>query len=75
MSKDIKRYVTIGAKVRFDPFENVMGFCVDACRHEVTGTVVEINKGHKWFSVEYGEPKQRTSFNFADIGKTVILLG
>ena len=75
MSKDIKRYVTIGAKVRFDPFAWINGYGVDDLRHDVTGTVVEINKGHKWFSVEYGDPKQRTSFNFADIGKTVKLIG
>lgn len=70
-----KRYVTIGSKVRFDPFETVFGFGVDELRHEVTGTVVEIHKAHKWFSVEYGEHKQRTSFNFADIGKSVMLVG
>ena len=74
MSKDIKRYVTIGAKVRFDPFAWVTGYGVDECRHDVTGTVVEIHKSHKWFSVEYGD-KQRTSFNFADIGKSVVLIG
>lgn len=75
MSKEIKRYVTIGARVKFDPFSWVTGYGVDACRHDVIGTVVEIHKGHKWFSVEYGEPKQRTSFNFADIGKSVIIVG
>lgn len=70
-----KRYVTIGSKVRFDPFALVMGYGVDELRHDVTGTVVEIHKEHHWFGVEYGEPKQRTSFNFADIGKTVMLVG
>lgn len=70
-----KRYVTIGQKVRFDPFEPVIGFGIDECRGEVIGTVVEIHKGHKWFGVEYGEPKQRTAFKFDDIGKSVILVG
>ena len=67
--------IRIGQKVRFDPFETVFGFGVDDLRNEVEGTVAEIYWEHKWFSVEYGEPKQRTSFNFADIGKSVILVG
>lgn len=70
-----KNYVSIGQKVRFDPFEASFGFGIDNCRGEVEGTVVEIYKDHKWFSVEYGDPKQRTSFNFADIGKMVMLVG
>lgn len=70
-----KRYVTIGSKVRFDPFELALCYGVEDLRHEVTGTVVEIHKEHKWFSVEYGNPKQRTSFKFCDIGKSVILVG
>ena len=75
MSAKVKRYVTIGSKVRFDPFEMVYGYGVDELRHDVTGTVVEINKGHKWFSVEYGEPKQRISFKFCDIGERVKFVG
>ena len=75
MSKDIKRYVTIGAKVRFDPFAWVTGYGVDELRHDVTGTVVEIHKAHKWFSVEYGDPKQRISFKFCDIGERVMVIG
>lgn len=70
-----KNYVSIGQKVRFDPFETSVGFGIEDCRGEVEGTVVEIYKDHKWFSVEYGEPKLRTSFNFSDIGKTVMLVG
>ena len=71
----IKRTVTIGQKVKFDPFETAMGYGMEICRHIETGTVVEIYKDHKWFSVEYGNPKQRTSFNFCDIGKSVMLVG
>lgn len=70
-----KRYVTIGQKVRFDPFTPLFGFGIDVCRGDVEGTIVEIHKDHKWFSVEYGNPKQRTSFKFDDIGKSVILVG
>lgn len=70
-----KRLVTIGQKVRFDPFETGFGFGIDDCRGEVEGTVVEIHKAHKWFGVEYGNPKQRTSFKFCEVGKSVILIG
>ena len=70
-----KNHVSIGQKVRFDPFETGFGFGIEDCRGEVEGTVVQVYKDHKWFSVEYGDPKQRTSFNFADIGKSVMIVG
>ena len=70
-----KNYISIGQKVRFDPFETAVGFGVDAVRGEVEGTVVEIFTEHKWFSVEYGDPKQRTSFKFCDIGERVMVVG
>lgn len=70
-----KQYVTIGQKVRFDPFAPLIGFGIDDCRGDVEGTIVEIHKGHKWFSVEFGDPKQRTSFKFCEVGKSVILVG
>lgn len=70
-----KNHVSIGQTVRFDPFETGFGFGIDDCRGEVEGTVVEVYKDHKWFSVEYGNPKQRTSFSFADIGKSVMIVG
>ena len=71
----VEELIRIGQKVRFDPFETVLGYGVADLRAEVEGTVVEIYWNHKWFAVEYGEPKQRTSFNFADIGKMVMLGG
>jgi hypothetical protein len=71
----LKNYVTVGQKVRFDPFEDIVGFGIDACRSEVTGTVVEVYQEHKWFSVEYGDPKQRISFKFCDIGERVTVIG
>lgn len=70
-----KNVINEGQKVRFDPFANVVGLGVDACRGEVVGTVVKVYREHKWFSVVYGNPKLRTSFNFADIGKTVFEVG
>ena len=67
--------IQLGQKVKFDPFVEIHGFGVAEARDIVTGRVVFINARHKWFSVEYGDPKQRTSFNFADIGKGVIICG
>ena len=71
----IKDYIKVGQDVRFDPFVHVMGFGVYEMRYEVTGTVVEIFPEHKWFSVEYGDPKQRISFKFCDIGERVMVIG
>lgn len=68
--------VEIGQKVRFDPFEQIVGFGAEDNRGKtVTGTVVLVNEEHKWFSVEYGNPKMRTSFKFCDIGKAVTVCG
>lgn len=70
-----KNVINSGQKVRFDPFEADIGFGIDALREEVEGTVVKVYPEHKWFSVVYGEPKLRTSFNFCDIGKSVFVIG
>ena len=71
----VKNFVTVGQKVRFDPFETSIGFGIDDLRCEVEGTVVEIHPEHKWFSVVYGDPKQRTSFKFWEIGERVSVIG
>lgn len=66
--------VSIGQKVKFDPFEAITGFASEDCKgNEVTGTVVMVNEPHRWFSVKYGN--QRTSFSFSDIGKAVTICG
>ena len=67
--------VTVGDKVLFDPFGCITGIDIRYSREEVTGEVVEVNEKHKWFSVEYGEPKMRTSFKFCDIGSVVRIVG
>lgn len=68
--------VNVGDKVRFNPFKgiHIPGFCSDKDTI-VTGTVIEIHNEHSWFAVEYelDDVKQRTSFNFADVGETVSL--
>ena len=68
--------IIIGDEVQFDPFEEITGFGSNDNRgNPVIGTVVMVNYAHKWFSVEYGDLKMRTSFNFCDIGKTVTVCG
>lgn len=68
--------VKVGQKVRFDPLDYIGGYGAELVRgNEVTGTVVMVNMPHRWFSVEYGEPKQRASFKFNDIGQAVRIIG
>lgn len=68
--------ITVDEKVKFDPFSTIQGFASEDNRGNlVTGTVVYVNYEHKWFSVEYGEPKMRTSFKFCDIGQAVKICG
>lgn len=68
--------IIVGDTVQFDPFEHLMGFgASDSRGNYVTGTVVEVHYEHKWFLVEYGDPKLRTSFKFCDIGKAVKVCG
>lgn len=65
-----------GQKVRFDPMAHMDGMCADTLKgEEVTGTIVMVNYKHRWFSVEYGDPKARTSFKFVDIGELVKFIG
>ena len=68
--------VIIGDTVEFDPFETITGFASEDNKGNlVKGTVVFINYANKWFSVEYGDPKARTSFKFCDIGTAVKICG
>ena len=68
--------IKVGQKVRFDPFNTYTGYGSDMIRgNRVTGTVVMVNVPHKWFSVEYGDPKSRASFKFCDIGQAVKVIG
>lgn len=67
---------SVNDKVRFDPFETYTGvFSGETRGNYVIGRIVSINYKHKWFSVEYGCPVMRTSFNFCDIGNGVTVLG
>lgn len=64
--------IKVGQKVRFDPSRFWIGYAVEDCRGDVTGTVVMVNHEHRWFSVQYG--KLRTSFMFSQIGQEVKVL-
>ena len=70
-----KHTVEVGQKVRFDPFAAGYGYGIEDLRVMVTGTVVNVYPKHKWFSVVFGEHKQRMSFKFCDVGERVKLIG
>ena len=68
--------IHVGQKVRFDPYREMKGYGAEDSRGNfVTGIIVAVNEPHKWFSVEYGNPKARTSFKFCDIGNVVKVCG
>ena len=67
--------IVVGDKVRFDPFQHDRVLDIGNLRHNTFGEVIEVNYKNKWFSVEYGCPAMRTSFNFVDIGKDVKVVG
>ena len=68
--------IKVGQKVRLDPFRELKGVGAEDNRgNYVTGTVVMVNERHKWFSVECGDPKMRTSYKFCDIGSVVKVRG
>lgn len=70
-----KNKIAAGRKVRFDPFETACGYGVETIRGEVVGTIVKVYPEHKWFSVVFGDPKQRISFKFCDVGERVKFVG
>ena len=67
-----KNTIAPGRKVQFDPFETAFGYGVEMVRGMVTGTIVKVYPEHQWFLVAYGEAKQRISFKFCDVGKSVM---
>lgn len=73
--------IEVGQKVQFDPVRGHKGFVPkkekNAKPKMVIGTVVYVNKPHKWFTAEYtaGGTKLRTAFKFWDIGKEVTVCG
>lgn len=68
--------IKVGQKVKIYPFAFVTGSGAEMERDRVcVGTVVYVNEQHKWFSVEYGDPKMRASYKFCDIGSVVMIRG
>ena len=66
--------IKVGQKVIFNPFEDIRGYGIQMVSENVVGVVNLVNKEHQWFSVEYGDPKQRICFKFDDIGVKVTLV-
>lgn len=66
--------VTEGQMVEFDPFDSMECAGVMSVHCTVTGTVKKVYEAHRWFSVEFGN-RQRISFHFCDVGKTVSVCG
>ena len=67
--------IAVGQKVRFDPFETQTGYGIDTIRYTATGTIVKVYPEHQWFSVAFGNPVQRISFKFCDVGERVKFVG
>lgn len=62
-------------KVSIAPFRHISsGMGLPGTFERYTGIVVYINEKHQWFTVEYGNPKQRISYKFSDIGDTVQII-
>lgn len=69
--------IGVGMKVRFVPnFADSEKFTPAERRAaQITGVIVFVNWEHEHFCVEYGNPKQRETFLFRDIGKAVSVIG
>lgn len=68
--------ISIGDKVKFNPFKDVRILGLAGVDDEtVKGKVIEVYPEHRWFAVEYflgkDNTRLRTSFKFSDIDKTV----
>ena len=70
-----KKKIAAGQKVQFDPFETASGYGIADIRYVATGTIVKVYPKHKWFSVAFGNPVQRISFKFCDVGERVKFVG
>lgn len=67
------RKIKPGAKVTFKSISGLGLTNITAPDTDVEGTITYVNHKHNWFSVEYGDRKAKTSFNFGDIGHTVMI--
>lgn len=66
--------IEVGQKVRLEPLKELTGFATKMNRKEAqVGTVIYVNRRHRWFLVEYFDRKLRTSFKFSQIGQDVEL--
>ena len=63
--------IEVGQLVKFKPFKGLCPTGMNSTDISYTGTVKYVNARNRWFSVEYGYPRMRISFNFNDVGNTV----
>lgn len=70
-----KTFVSVCQKVQFDPYDDIKGFGLNEFHKTITGTIIAVYPKHRWFLVEYGIHKLRTSFKFCDIGDGVEVIG
>lgn len=65
--------IKVGQKVKFDPFRHIRTYGYARTSADVEGTIIEVFRDHRWFSVRYGEPPNtfKTSFKFEDLNDDV----
>ena len=63
-----------GTKAEFKPLSGIGLVDRQLSNMVAIGEITYVNYEHKWFTVEYGDGRTKTSFNFGDIGHTVTLL-
>ena len=77
----MSKMVCIGTRVHFVPFiEDTRPRTINEirdARRKASGTVIYINKPHKYFTVEFNwhGQKMRESFKLCDIGEAVEVIG
>ena len=59
--------ITVGSKVKYDPFEDISSY--QERKQNITGTVVVVNEKNGWFGAEYNGIV--TCFRFSDLGDKV----
>lgn len=64
--------ISVGQRVKYDPFQAISFLGVCDIRKVVVGAVVYVNHKRKWFTVE--NEGVRTSFSFTEVGKVVKLV-
>lgn len=67
--------IKVGQVVKFDPFRGIRFYGSVFLGSIVTGTIIDVNNEHQYFTAEYGDEPFRISFKFDDIGNAVKIIG